>query len=37
MKAIIFPGQGSQKAGMLSEFFNNYEIVKEILKELMMF
>ena len=32
MKAIIFPGQGSQKAGMLSEFFNNYEIVKEILK-----
>ena len=32
MKAIIFPGQGSQKAGMLSEFFNNYEIAKEILK-----
>ena len=32
MKAIIFPGQGSQKAGMLSEFYNNYKIAKEILK-----
>ena len=30
MKAIIFPGQGSQKAGMASEFHNNFKIVKEI-------
>ncbi len=32
MKAIIFPGQGSQKAGMISEFHSNFKIVKEILK-----
>ena len=32
MKAIIFPGQGSQKAGMLSEFYNNYKIAKDVLK-----
>tara|TARA_A100000164_G_scaffold341090_1_gene337521 strand:- start:11 stop:934 length:924 start_codon:yes stop_codon:yes gene_type:complete len=30
MKAIIFPGQGSQKAGMASEFQSNFKIVKEI-------
>ena len=30
MKAIIFPGQGSQKAGMASEFENNFQIVKDI-------
>ena len=30
MKAIIFPGQGSQKAGMASEFQRNFKIVKEI-------
>ena len=30
MKAIIFPGQGSQKAGMASEFYSNFKIVKEI-------
>ena len=30
MKAIIFPGQGSQKAGMASEFQGNFKIVKEI-------
>ena len=30
MKAIIFPGQGSQKAGMASEFQSNYKIVKDI-------
>ena len=32
MKAIIFPGQGSQKAGMASEFHSNYKIVNEIFK-----
>ena len=30
MKAIIFPGQGSQKAGMANEFEKNFKIVKEI-------
>ncbi len=30
MKAIIFPGQGSQKAGMAAEFEKNFKIVKEI-------
>ena len=36
MKAIIFPGQGSQKAGMASEFQSNFKIVKDIFsKELM--
>ena len=30
MKAILFPGQGSQKAGMASEFQVNFKIVKEI-------
>ena len=32
MKAIIFPGQGSQKAGMISEFKSNFKIVDDILK-----
>ena len=35
MKAIIFPGQGSQKAGMASEFHSNFQIVKDIFEELM--
>ena len=30
MKAIIFPGQGSQKPGMAAEFQGNFKIVKEI-------
>ena len=30
MKAIVFPGQGSQKAGMASEFQGNFKIVKDI-------
>ena len=30
MKAIIFPGQGSQKSGMANEFQGNFKIVKEI-------
>ena len=33
MKAIIFPGQGSQKAGMASEFYSNFKIVKEIFEK----
>ena len=30
MKVVLFPGQGSQKAGMASEFQSNFKIVKEI-------
>ena len=33
MNAILFPGQGSQIVGMGSEFYNNFEIAKEIFKE----
>ena len=33
MNAILFPGQGSQIAGMGSEFYNNFEIVKKIFQE----
>ena len=33
MKAILFPGQGSQIVGMGSEFYNNFSIVKKFFKE----
>ena len=33
MKAILFPGQGSQIVGMGSEFYNNFKIVKKIFEE----
>jgi [acyl-carrier-protein] S-malonyltransferase len=33
MKAILFPGQGSQLVGMGSEFYNNFSIVKELFAE----
>ena len=33
MRAIIFPGQGSQKAGMAIEFEKNFQIVKDIFKQ----
>jgi len=33
MKAILFPGQGSQIVGMGSEFYNNFSIVKKLFKE----
>jgi len=33
MKAILFPGQGSQIVGMGSEFYNNFSIVKNFFDE----
>jgi len=33
MNAILFPGQGSQVVGMGSEFYNNFDLVKNIFKE----
>ena len=30
MRAVLFPGQGSQYVGMASDFYKNFDIVKEI-------
>ena len=29
-KSLVFPGQGSQKIGMGKEFFDNFQIAKEV-------
>ena len=28
MFSIVFPGQGSQKIGMIKEFYENFDLVK---------
>ena len=33
MKAVLFPGQGSQIVGMGSEFYKNYDLAKELFQE----
>ena len=33
MKAILFPGQGSQVVGMGSDFYKNFKHVREIFSE----
>ena len=30
MKSLVFPGQGSQKVGMGKEFFDNFQVAKEV-------
>ena len=33
MKALLFPGQGSQSVGMGKELYKNFDIVKKIFSE----
>ena len=33
MFSIVFPGQGSQKIGMVKEFYEKYDLTKQIFKD----
>lgn len=33
MFSLVFPGQGSQKIGMIKEFYENYDLAKQIFKD----
>ena len=33
MFSIVFPGQGSQKIGMVKEFYNKYDLAKKLFKD----
>ena len=33
MKALIFPGQGSQSVGMGHQLYKNFNLVKKVFKE----
>ena len=33
MKAFLFPGQGSQKIGMLSDYYKKFSIVRDTFNE----
>ena len=33
MFSLVFPGQGSQKIGMVKEFYENYDLAKQIFKD----
>ena len=32
-KSFIFPGQGSQVVGMCKEFYDNFDVVKDVFEE----
>ena len=34
MTSIVFPGQGSQTAGMAKDFYDNFKIAKLIFEEI---
>ena len=33
MFSIVFPGKGSQKIGMVKEFYEKYDLVKRLFKD----
>ena len=33
MFSIVFPGQGSQKIGMVKEFYEKYDLAKRLFKD----
>ena len=35
MFSVIFPGQGSQLVGMGKEFFDKYDLVKDLFRKMM--